>query len=289
MATAASTLIARTRRYLRDYPELDTLSGSISSSVTTITTSTSLSNTAYQANWIIQVDQEAILVKTTSSVSGSLTVTRGAWGTTAASHAASANVMIRPAFLDVEILDALNGALDATFPYLYRPVAEEYTGVEADEYEYDVPDMTGFSVPIPHVWQLEYQETTDQPFYPLKGWRVIRRATPIIKLKHLLPGGGVLRVHGFGPFPHLTTTADTLADLFPQNAEDLLPVYAAGWLLGSGEAGRVRVDTGVTDNREQANRVGSSMAAGDRLMNRFFRRLSDCAMPPLPKNLTWNS
>ena len=51
-----------------------------------------------------------------------VSVGRGHMGTTAASHANAASLAIQPAFADVEYLDALNAALDASFPFLYQRV-----------------------------------------------------------------------------------------------------------------------------------------------------------------------
>jgi hypothetical protein len=73
--------------------------------------------------------------------------------------------------------------------------------------------------------------------------------------------------------------------LFPRQAEEAIVLYAASYLLGSGEAGRVRVDRGATDKREQANQVGASMRAADRLYQRFLQRRLDAAMAPLPKHI----
>ena len=53
-------------------------------------------------------------------------------------------------------------------------------------------------------------------------------------------------------------------------------------LITSGEADRVRQDVAVLDQRENANRTGSSMSASNALYNRFPKRLNDSAMAPSP-------
>lgn len=280
MATSAATLIQRTRRFVRDWPEFDTTAASLSASVTTVSIADS---STYAPNWVIQIEQEAMLVKALASAT-TLTVRRGIMGTTAVSHATTQTILARPKFLDVEYLDALNGALDSSFPLLYRPVSSEYTGVEADVYEYDVPTMSGISVPIPYLYELSYQETTDLPFQKIRSWSVIRSESPTIKLHNLLPSGGILRIQGFGPFTPLTalTSLDTY---FPVNAEKALMIGAAETLLASGEAGRVRVDTGPVDSRENANRTGASMSAANALLSRFERELARSAMAPMPRHV----
>jgi hypothetical protein len=62
-------------------------------------------------------------------------------------------------------------------------------------------------------------------------------------------------------------------------------LYSASQLLASGEAGRVRQSSGSVDTREQANRVGSSSAAGRDLLQRFLSLLDAATLPPLPPHV----
>lgn len=281
MPTSADTLIERTRRFLRDWPEEDVLTASISSSGTTLTVADA---TLYKKNWLLELDQELVTV-TADGATTDIPIRRGARGSTAASHVSSTVIVTRPHFFSVEILDALNDGLDACFPLLYRPVANEYTGILADTYEYDLPNMSGISVAIPYLYEVEVQEPGDDAFRKVRSWEIVRSANPFIKFRRPLVADSTIRLRGYGPFTHLSAITDELDEFFPTQAEHLLPLYAASYLLGSGEAGRVRVDTGVSDNREQANRVGSSLAAGDRLLGRFYTRLNQAAMPPLPRHV----
>lgn len=281
MSTSASTLTERTRRYLRDWPDQDTLTGSMSASVTTATVA---DGTLYSKNWTVQVEDEAMVVSA-NGAGTSVSVRRGRFGTTAVTHVSGSAILVRPAFTNMDILDALNRALDACFPLLYRPVATEWTGDTSTAYEYLIPNMTTLSVPIPYLARVEYKESGDTAFREVRRWSVVRGDTPIIKFRSTLPGGGTLRLVGFGPFAHLTASSDTLDGFFPYNAEDLLVEYAAQSLLTSGEAGRVRTDTGAVDTREQANRTGSSMAAANAVLARWQQRLRAAAMAPMPRHV----
>lgn len=281
MSTAASTLIERTRRYVRDWPDQDTITASLSSSVTSAAVA---DGTRYAANWTIQIDDEAVVVSAAGSGT-TVPIRRGRYGTTAATHTSGSAVLIRPAFTNLEILDALNAALDATFPLLYRPVASEWTGITSTDYEYAIPTMTTLSLPIPYLSKIEYQETADDAFREVRSWNVVRGDTPLVKFRRTLPGGGTLRFSGFGPFAQLTSTASTLDSFYPASAESLLVEYAAQHLLMSGEAGRVRQDTGARDDRESATRTGSSMNTANAIWQRWQRKLSMQAMPPLPPHV----
>lgn len=280
--TTVATLIQRTRRFVRDWPEFDALTASATSTATSLTVADA---TIYTTNWIIQVDSEAMRVRS-GSAGTTLNVRRGVYGTTGASHANSATVLVKPEYLDQDILDALNAAVQAAFPLIYRRVAVEYTGVTGSDYEYAIPDMPGITgYKIPYVSEVWLRDATGEAFRRQHAFRIVRdETTPLIQFRRTQVAGATLRIVGFGPYPALVAT-DSLPAQFPPNAEDLLVWYAGQYLLASGEAGRVRVDTGVIDDREQANRVGSSMTAANSLFQRFQIRLRDAGMPPMPRHV----
>jgi hypothetical protein len=280
--TSATELINRTRRLLRDFPVEDSISASVSSSAGTL--STNYDATVYTKNMLIEIESE--LMRVVSDGSGtSVTVNRGVRGSTAASHASGSSILRAPAFYAVEILDALNEGIQATYPLLYKPFTNEYTGIAADTYEYQVPTMTSPAVPIPHIHRIQVKVPGDLAFREKRDWVIIRGATPFIKFRSPPDPNSTVRIEGFGPFPLLTSTSSTLDSLFPVQAEYLPCLYAAAVLLSSGEAGRSRADTGVRDDRESANRVGASAALSRDLEGRFARRLSAMAMPPMSRHV----
>lgn len=275
MTTSAATLVQRTRRYLRDWPEGDSLTASQSSGATTFTVADAL---IYGPGQLVQIDSEAMQIRSVSGVT--VTVLRGARGTTAAAHASGATVLMRPRFLDVDIIDSLNTALDACYPLIYRHVSNEYTGVTDGTYEYDIPTDTTINVPIRYISKVEVKVTGDLAYRKIYDWTIFRGSTPFIKLRRPLPNGN-LRIVGMGPFAHLTDSTSSLDSLFPLNAEDLLIDYAGQRLLLSGEAARVREDTGARDQRENANRTGSSASASNAFFQRWNVRLRAASMPPM--------
>jgi hypothetical protein len=278
MATAASTLISRCRRFMGDYGTTDTLSISLSSSATSMTVADS---TLYSPRWNVQIDNELMYVKSlpSSTVVG---LGRGHMGTTAATHVVSSTITIQPGFADVEYLDALNAGIEASFPFLYQRVQDESLTSASQDWEYTIPSLN--DAPIPYISKVWVKETGDTVYREKRDWSVIRGATPILVFDRDEPAG-TIRLDGFGPFPSLTSSASTLSAQWPANAEDFLVSYACQRLLASGEARRVRVDTGAIDQREQANRTGSSMSAANALYSRANAILSRCAMPPMPKHV----
>lgn len=282
MPTTAATLIDRTRRYIRDWPARDTLTSAVTD--TTGASLTVADGTLYAANWVIQIDDEAMYV--TAAGSGTtVPVGRGWYGSTAATHDNGAAVLIRPAFTNVEILDGLNSALDACFPLLYRPVTTDWTGVTSTGYEYAIPLMDTLARPIPYLSKIEYQISATLAFHELRDWRVVRGDMPLVKFRRPLFGGGTLRFSGYGPFAQLASSASTLDALFPAQAESLLVEFTAQQLLMSGEANRSRHDVGPRDDREAANRSGSSSSVSNAVYQRWAQKLRSAAMPPLPPHV----
>lgn len=286
MATALDVLVQRTRRFMRDYPfPADTTLASLSNAVTTVPVG---DGTQFAKNKVIEVDYEVMLVTAVSI--NNLTVRRGWAGSTAVSHGTTSTVAIHPAFFSVEIIDALNGAKDEMYPYVYRPVNDTSLTANDVTYEFTVPNMPGAyggdTLVMPFISRIELRVTGDisDRYKPLRDWTVLRGSTPKIVFRRA-PTGGTLRVHGFGPFPDLALSGDTVDPLFPKNAERVLPLGAAVTLLGSGEAGRTRFDAGARDDREAANRPGSSISLANQLERRFEKDLARVSMPPMPKNL----
>lgn len=279
MATAASTLVARSRRFVGDWSTNDILTASCTSTATSITVA---DGTIYSVGWLLQLDQEALYI-TANGTGTTVPVLRGQRGTTGASHASGAAVMIRPNFLDIEYLDALNSGINATYPWLYHAINDTSITTSPTVYEYAVPnDQSGF--PIRYLYRISFLENSDLSYREMRDWEVVRAGVPMIKFRRYLPAG-TLRIQGFSPIAPLASLTDTLDPLFPVNAEDLLTLYAAQFLLESGETRRARESTGARDDREAANRPGTASAAAQTLLQRFQMRLMSSAMQPLPPHI----
>jgi hypothetical protein len=272
VSTATVDLINRTRTLLRDWATQDTLTVSLSSFGTTATVAASA---AYQVGWRFQVDQEAIQVASLAS-STTLTVVRAAAGTTAAAHNASAGILIRPAFFDLEILDSLNVGIDACYPTLFKEVLDtSLTVADAMTFEYSIP------VTLPYLSSIEVKSPGWFAWSKTNSFEIRRGSSPVVKFHSLPAPGAAVRLRGFGPFPHLTISG-SLDSQWPATGDQLPVLYAGSQLLASGEAGRARFDAGARDDREAANRAGSSTAAGRDLMGRFGALLQQVQGPPLP-------
>ncbi len=278
MATSGTTLIQRARRFLVDWPEDDSLTASVSNSTTSIPVADS---TVYANGWIIQVDTEVMQVRAKPDGTH-LTVLRGARGSAAASHGNAASILVNPRFTDLDYLEAFNSAIQSAWPLLYVPIVDQSIATANAVYEYNIPNGPD-GTPIRAISRLQFLESGDLTYRNFGAWDVMRGATPFLKLRRPLPLGQ-LRIHGFSAMPPLSSPTDTLSTLFPVNAEDYLTLYAAQYLTASGEAYRVRQDTGPNDDREAANKPGASIYLSSQVYARARQRLLDSAMPPMPKH-----
>lgn len=282
MATSATTLIQRVRRFVGDWPDLDSIAADITNTGALQFNMSVADSSIYGRGWLIQVDHEMMRIATIVN-SGTITVTRAVQGTTAASHASGSTILVRPAWGDQQILDSLNAGVDATFPYYYQAVSDVSLTADGSTYEFAVPNMPNTSVPIPYLSKIEIKISGDPAYRLAPRWEVRRSSTPIIKFKSMAAPGSI-RVHGFGPFTQLAFT-DSLNALWPVWGDDVLIEYAANRLLLSGEAWRSRQDTGAKDDRQNANPPGGSMQLANQLLNRFQLRISSQPMPPMPKHV----
>lgn len=274
--TTARTLVARCRRFMQDWGDQeDALAAGCTAVASTIN-----AGFTYGKGWTIQVDDEAMQVVDSSTPSATV-VRRGARGTLAAAHAAAAPVQVRPHFLNLDYLEALNSAIEATYPWIYKPVVDETITTIPNTYEYPIPTVDG--LPIRAITRVFLRDPGMFAFHNVMKWDVVRNANTVKIKIGFNPGPGTLRLMGFTqiiPFADLSATLDAS---FPQGAEDALVFYAAQYLLASGEARRSREDTGLKDDRENRNSVGSSLNVSNAVYQRFLGRLGSSAMQPMPR------
>lgn len=281
-------LVQVTRRFLRDWPVFEQLGSSVNNSTTSIPV---IDNTLYGNRWVVDIDLETMLITGLPSAGNSLTVLRGIRGSTAATHNTGADILMQPNFTGIEIIDAINMGIDASWPFFYLMAFDTSITATDSTYEYTIPNMPGSyaggaSIQIPVMTNLEIKQTSDLTYRGLRRWRVMQApdGSRIFKLRTVEPAGGTFRVTGYGPFPHLSNATDTLDESWPKGAQYLPALYAAAHLMQSSEAGRDRGDWEAVDRREEANRPLTSLQTGQQLYQRWMRETLQNSMPPIPKH-----
>lgn len=277
--TSVGTLVSRVRRFMGDWPDQDVLTASLASNTTLVSVA---DGTLYYKNWQIEIDQEVMTIAATGSGT-TFPVRRAARGTSATTHATASTVLIKPHFFYQEILDGINSALQDSFPLLYKQAMDATITTLANTFEYNIPNIDG--LPMRYVSKVEVKSTGMYDYREVRDYSIRRGAVPVIEFHWEPIPGSTIRIDGYSPFPDLVLAIDALDAQFPLNAVWPIVLGGAAFLTASGETRRVRWDTGIIDDREQANRVGSSMQVSGFLYNRYRGQLMNAAMPPLNKHL----
>ena len=127
MSTTIGDLVDRTfREYLEpmeDIVSYTVLSGAITDTDTSIGFNGDLLSVeeedALDAGTIIEIGQELMICTDLNAVTNSITVTRGARGTTAASHSAGDVLKITPPFPRINVFNAVKDQIENLYPTLY--------------------------------------------------------------------------------------------------------------------------------------------------------------------------
>jgi hypothetical protein len=172
---------------------------------------------------------------------------------------------------DSAIQAAMLEGLHQLFPALWTTTVDTTLTVQQDTYDYTLPAQ--FNDPGVRILSLAVQDipSTIEPFRKNIAFDRIGLTTLHIYNPNRYMQGAVLRIEYAGPY-------QSLGDLQPQ-AKELPILYAAGSLLGFGEARRSVIDTQTVQGPEQALPPGQMQAAGAGFMQQFQQAKADLARP----------
>jgi hypothetical protein len=233
--------------------QITTLASGVTAADTTFPFSTSPRVTD---NGRLSVGLEDVYVATGGS--GSVTVIRGQYGSTAATHDAGDTVHVNPSWSNWEIAQAVNDELHSLSSpknglFRVRSIDFDY---EAATYGYDLTGVTD----LLDVWRVRYNEPgpeNDWAVVPKRMWRVDQAADTTdfpTGLQVVLRDGGYpgqkVRVSYRARFDTLATLADDVETVsgLHASAHDILSVGAAVRLL-SGLAAQRALTTTQPDPR----------------------------------------
>ena len=275
MATSLDTLIKQVRRFVRDWPEEDVLTASMSS--TTSIASVAVA-TDYADGWLLEIDQE-VLGSLGFNSGTDVKVRRGLRGSTAASHASLTTVLVRPTWLLQDYVDALNWAKNECFPKIYKDALDTSLTTLANTYEYTIPSIGG--LPMRYVSKVEFKAVGAVDYREVREYSIRRGATPKLQFLQDQDAGQTIRIHGYSPFPDIAL-GGSLDTQWPAQGDRLLVLGAASYLLASEESGRGRSDRPARQAQNEEMRAGARMNQANALDTRFRRSMVDAALPPLP-------
>lgn len=270
MSVAVNTLADRVRRLAGDVPAQDVTTSLASNVATTVAVATPNN---FKAGQNIILDQETLYVSAVNgTTSGStLTVIRGWQGSTAATHASGAPVLINPQYSTQLVLDALNEGLRALWPYFFKWVEDETLTTTADtQADYAMPTAFGESGLITSM-ELLFPGLTNDGWRQFRWFRHLRGSSgSTISLIRIPPVGTKLRLIGVAPFTSdLAYGGSTDAQLLDSGVTALM-MYAQHYLQLMSEARRQN-NAGAKNIGPSATGVGAHQSLAAVHLDRFQR------------------
>ena len=215
---------------------------------------------------IIQIDDELIYIDSYDRTSNTISIPpygRGYNGTTAATHQNGARVVISPTFPSVDVKDAINETLIATFPDLYTTGTHTFSFSTAKS-TYALPEE------VETVLGVSYETTgPSKEWLPIRGYRVDPMANTssfnsrntISLYSGVEPGRTVQVFYTAAP-----TVMDSNDDDFetvtglPASCKDVIVLGASARLASFIDPGRLTFGSAESDQQSQI--AGRSNGAG---------------------------
>ena len=242
MTTTVASLVDRVRDLLGDFEgdAATTLGAAISSTSATSIQTASIADIA-DGDWLL-IDYE--LLRVTATAEGppiTVTVRRGARGTTAATHDNAALVIVNPVYHGLQILNALNGALSR----MHKLVVDESTlTIVENQFDYTIPAT------LDRLFRVEIENSDEaSEFNVIRAWDVTDDNE--LRIYGTFPTGRNLKLVGTNKFTRMAIAGSLDTD-FPDTNDAALSylVYdAVGHLLLERNAviGKRDSFVGITD------------------------------------------
>lgn len=255
--------------------------------LTTAVNATDISISVASANnvstGIIQIDDELIYVDSYDRTSGTLRIPpygRGYNGTSAATHQLGARVIISPTFPSVDVKDAINETLLATFPDLYT------TGVHTFTYS---PAKSTYALPdeVETVLGVSYETIgPSKEWAPIRNYRVDSMANTdsfnsrnSISLYSGVETGRTVQV-SYTSAPAVMDSNDDDFEIvtgLPASCKDVIVIGATARLSSYIDPGRLTFGSAESDQQSQvAGRAyGAGTNASKYLLALYDKRLAE--------------
>lgn len=235
------------------------------------------------SNGIIQIDDELIYVDSYDRNSGVLTIPpygRGYNGTAAATHQNGARVIVSPTFPSVDVKDAINETLLATFPDLYTTGTHTFSFSPAQS-TYALPDE------VETVLAVSYETTgPTKEWLPIRGWRVDPMANTdafnsrnSISLYSGVESGRTVQVY-YSAAPTVMESNDDDFEIvtgLPASCKDVIVLGATARLASFIDPGRLTFGSAESDQQSQiaGRSYGAGTNASKYLLALYDKRLSE--------------
>jgi hypothetical protein len=255
----------------------------LTAAVNATATSITVASANNISSGVIQIDDELIYVDSYDRNSGVLSIPpygRGYNGTSAATHQNGARVVISPAFPSVDIKDAINETLLATFPDLYT------TGTHTFSFS---PSKSTYALPdeVETVLGVSYETTgPSKEWLPIRGWRVDPMANTdafnsrnSISLYSGVESGRTVQVF-YSAAPAIMDSNDDDFEIvtgLPASCKDVIVLGASARLASFIDPGRLTFGSAESDQQSQiaGRSYGAGTNASKYLLALYDKRLSE--------------
>jgi hypothetical protein len=232
---------------------------------------------------VIQIDDELIYVDSYDRNAGTLNIPpygRGYNGTSAATHQNGARVIVSPTFPSLDIKDAINETLLATFPDLYT------TGTHTFSFS---PSKSTYALPneVETVLGVSYETTgPSKEWLPIRGWRVDPMANTdafnsrnSLTLYSGVESGRTVQVY-YSAAPSVMDTNDDDFEIvtgLPASCKDVIVLGATARLASFIDPGRLTFGSAESDQQSQiaGRSYGAGTNASKYLLALYDKRLSE--------------
>ena len=255
------------------------LTATLSATATSIT----VASAQNISSGVIQIDDELIYVDSYDRLTGVLSIPpygRGYNGTSSATHQNGARVIVSPTFPSVDIKDAINETLLATFPDLYTTGTHTFSFSPAQS-TYPLPDE------VETVLGLSYETTgPSKEWVPVRGWRVDPMANTdtfnsrnSITLYSGVESGRTVQV-SYSAAPAVMDANDDDFEIvtgLPASCKDVIILGAAARLASFIDPGRLTFGSAESDQQSQiaGRSYGAGTNASKYLLALYDKRLSE--------------
>ena len=251
---------------------------------TTVALTLTVASAVNISTGVIQIGDELIYVESYDRNTGVLTIPpygRGYNSTTAVAHTAGARVIVSPTFPSVDVKNAINETLLATFPDLYT------TGTHTFSFS---PAKSTYALPnaVETVLAVSYETTgPTKEWLPVRGYRVDPMANTAsfggsqnsITLLSGVESGRTVQVFYTAAPTVMSANADNFVTVtgLPASCRDVIVLGAAARLASFIDPGRLTFGSAESDQQSQiaGRSYGAGTNASKYLLALYDKRLSE--------------
>lgn len=216
---------------------------------------------------LIEIDSELMYVNSVSN--NTLTVQRGAYGTEAGVHASGARVVVNPLWPRSRVQDAINDAIEGTYPILYG-VGSTSFAVNGVVTTFDLPadceqvlkvtaDTIGPTNEQQSITRYTFNSTASDEF---ASGNYITLGEPVF------PGRSVTVTYRKAPTAIASSDDFTVSGL-RTTAEKCVKLAAVSDLVAFMDTARLNVDTAQAYEYDERNSVGAASKLSLQLLQRY--------------------